>query len=246
MLPATSHATSSANQQLKRQVTVALAQYSQSLRERVNVTVASGAVTLRGQATGDFERKYAEMLIWRVPGVRDVRNLLSTSGNQPANAKQQIDAQEDRIRTSWVIAGFAAVVIIAAIAVQMPHRQKSAELYEIRGTVRIANKPAAAAQLVLHPIDGATCAPCPRAQADSQGNFVISTFAKGDGAPPGKYRVTAECFTAVGTGDDVKFVSILPPAFSKPSSTPLELDVERGNNALVQLDLSSKTRQQLR
>jgi hypothetical protein len=73
----------------------------------------------------------------------------------------------------------------------------------VSGSVEINGQPAADVFINLHPIDnsGAETQIVPRAQTDSQGNFVVSTYLSGDGAPVGSYGVS---FSWVGPLNGLK------------------------------------------
>jgi hypothetical protein len=94
----------------------------------------------------------------------------------------------------------------------------------------------------------------PFAYADNQGNFELKTYVNGDGAPPGKYRVS---IIAVGGGRSGGIetdqpaaesevastgpVSI-PPAVTKkygsPETSGIEVTVQEGENNLEPFDLA--------
>jgi hypothetical protein len=63
-------------------------------------------------------------------------------------------------------------------------------LYPVRGQVLFEGQPAAAALVVLYPLDPADPnAPRPHAVVGPDGSFEVFTLTKGDGAPPGRYAV---------------------------------------------------------
>src|SRR5579884_1358822 len=66
--------------------------------------------------------------------------------------------------------------------------------YPVHGQVLIEGKPAARALVAFHPVAAAGReAVHPAGQADDQGHFTLTSFAAGDGAPPGEYQVTVVC-----------------------------------------------------
>jgi hypothetical protein len=93
----------------------------------------------------------------------------------------------------------------------------------------------------------------PFAYADGQGNFELKTYRDGDGAPPGKYRVTimVPSGSSGGAGKDrpggdaenpaAKALKI-PPAVSKKygsaDTSGIEVTVEDGENNLEPFDLA--------
>ncbi len=67
-------------------------------------------------------------------------------------------------------------------------------VFPVRGQVFDAkNQPAAGAMVVFHPVDSSDSQPIrPLAYVDDQGNFELTTYERGDGAPAGEYVVTIE------------------------------------------------------
>lgn len=64
-------------------------------------------------------------------------------------------------------------------------------VYPVTGQVLVKGAPADGAFVVFHPQDTAEKEPPrPFATTDADGTFRLTTFATGDGAPAGKYRVT--------------------------------------------------------
>ena len=64
-------------------------------------------------------------------------------------------------------------------------------VHKVRGQVLVNDKPAAGAFVLFIPVNevAGSTDPRPRATADDNGNFEVSTYGDGDGAPAGEYRV---------------------------------------------------------
>ena len=62
--------------------------------------------------------------------------------------------------------------------------------YPVSGSVTVKGKPADGAQVVFHPAAGESAAPRPTAVVGADGTFKLTTYAAGDGAPVGSYKVT--------------------------------------------------------
>ena len=76
-------------------------------------------------------------------------------------------------------------------------------VHPVKGQVILAGKPAAGAVVVFHPkAPGAF--PPPRAQADKDGNFLVTTFKTADGAPLGEYVITVELRSLVEKGGRIR------------------------------------------
>src|SRR5262245_36674275 len=66
-----------------------------------------------------------------------------------------------------------------------------APVYPVTGQVLVKGKPADGAFLVFHPTGEVEAnTPRPYATADAEGNFRLTTYTSGDGAPAGSFRVT--------------------------------------------------------
>jgi hypothetical protein len=117
--------------------------------------------------------------------------------------------------------------------------------YPVHGQVMIEGKPAARALVAFHPV-GATGreAVHPAGQADEKGNFTLTTFAAGDGAPPGEYQVTVVCLvpTKVRNRNDDETVTrnVLPARYAKAETSQLRATVAKGDNTLQAFTLKTK------
>ena len=84
----------------------------------------------------------------------------------------------------------------------------------------------------------------PAGQADEKGNFTLTTFAAGDGAPPGEYQVTVVCLipTKVRNRNDDETVTrnVLPSRYAKAETSQLRVTVAKGENNLQALTLKAK------
>ncbi len=70
-------------------------------------------------------------------------------------------------------------------------RSDKVPLYPVEGSVRVAGQPASGARLMFHPEDG-LATPVPFAVTGPDGQFQVTTYSLGDGAPAGDYVVTLE------------------------------------------------------
>jgi hypothetical protein len=115
-------------------------------------------------------------------------------------------------------------------------------VYPVHGEVRVDGRAPAHAQVGFFPVNGAEAdAVHPIGQVDDQGRFTLTSYAKGDGAPEGEYRVTVAWFLATGRPDDVAPpVNYLPAAYARPDSTPLHAVVSKGGVQLQPFELKTK------
>lgn len=67
------------------------------------------------------------------------------------------------------------------------------KVYPVHGKVLVNGQPAAGARVVFYPTTAATEGqklPSPSGETDSAGDYMLQSFAPGDGAPVGDYQVT--------------------------------------------------------
>jgi len=135
---------------------------------------------------------------------------------------------------SGVTRDLAAVAILIGIA--GCGGEPANGVYPVRGQVLYRGRPVANAQITFHPVsatgkDGVR----PVGRVDEQGQFTLTTFKRGDGAPPGEYRVTVIWYLATPTrpgSDDTQPVNYLPAKYADAETSQLTATVIAGNNDL--------------
>jgi hypothetical protein len=70
----------------------------------------------------------------------------------------------------------------------------------------------------------------PTATVQADGTFALTTFTKGDGAPPGDYVVTVQWFRVAKDGSVGG--NSLPKRYASPSTSPLSVTIREGKNDL--------------
>jgi hypothetical protein len=121
-----------------------------------------------------------------------------------------------------------------------------ARVHPVQGTVLVGGKPAAKALVTFHSESGAkTDVVLPVGEVDEHGNFTLTSYRAGDGAPEGEYRVAVVLFRAVpprrsAEGDDLPPRNLLPEIYSRADSTPLRATVKHGRNNLEPFELKAK------
>ena len=112
--------------------------------------------------------------------------------------------------------------------------------YPAKGTITFKGKPIPNAELSFHPEgDAVPDTVRPWAKTDETGEFVVSTFNKGDGAPPGRYKVTAvhhEIVISKGGGMGVK-PNDLPKKYASRETTDLVVEIAAGETELPAIQL---------
>lgn len=104
-------------------------------------------------------------------------------------------------------------------------------------------KPVAEAMVVLHPIGNAPAlTQKPMAFTDDNGQFAITTFERGDGAPCGDYQVTVVQRAPKLVGEELvrEGPNQLPLRFSDPATSGISFTVVGGENAMPIIDVPSR------
>lgn len=65
----------------------------------------------------------------------------------------------------------------------------------VQGQVLVDGNPVKDIWVTLHPVGKTGESLLPKAQTDDEGNFKITSYINGDGAPPGEYKITVEWLT---------------------------------------------------
>lgn len=85
-----------------------------------------------------------------------------------------------------------AAIVLTATLVGCEEKRKEKEVFKVTGKVLVDGKPAEGVLLGIHnsePYDK-QFPTAPQGQTDADGNLIISTYAQGDGLPPGNYAFT--------------------------------------------------------
>ena len=110
--------------------------------------------------------------------------------------------------------------------------------YPTSGQVLVNGQPAADALVIFYHVeDWGSRSIVPQAWTDSEGRFVLSTYAMDDGAPAGDYRVVVE-WPAYHSGRNIG-PDKLGGKFAKPESSGLTAHVDKGPNELSPFDLKA-------
>jgi hypothetical protein len=125
-------------------------------------------------------------------------------------------------------------------------KRNETKVYPVHGRILVSGKPAARALVTFHPdkpVDENGFRPI--AEVDADGNFRLTSFRAGDGAPEGQYRVSVVWYLAnpkpkAAEGDDANVRNYLPELYARAETTPLRATVTRGTNNLPTFELKSK------
>ena len=109
----------------------------------------------------------------------------------------------------------------------------------VAGTVFVAGRPAAGAEITFHSQSAAAKKVQPFAIADPSGAFRPTTFLDGDEAPAGEYVITVIWPTVKEEGGEtVKGPDRLKGRYNNPQNTPLKVVIREGTNELPPIQLS--------
>jgi hypothetical protein len=126
-------------------------------------------------------------------------------------------------------------------------KRNETKVHPVQGRILVSGKPAARALVTFHPenqTDEKTVIR-PTAEVDADGNFRLTSFRSGDGAPEGEYRVSVVWYLAnpkpkAVEDDDSNVRNNLPEVYARAATTPLRATVTRGANNLPTVDLKTK------
>ncbi len=116
-------------------------------------------------------------------------------------------------------------------------KAKGPPVYPVTGVVRVNGQPASQVMVVLHSDTPIAGEPRPFAKTNADGTFAITTREPGDGALPGKYRIsltwspTEEEESTMGRGDK------LGGRFADPATSNLFVDVKAEPNIVPAIEL---------
>jgi hypothetical protein len=128
--------------------------------------------------------------------------------------------------------------VLLAGAVGCGSGESRVPVQPVRGQVLLEGKPVPHAHVVLHPVQQADATlPRPQAKVNADGSFAVSTYEHGDGAPPGEYAVTVQCWLASAKNPEAPPVNHLPVRYSRAASSGLRVQIREGDTQLPPLHL---------
>jgi hypothetical protein len=169
------------------------------------------------------------------------------------NGRSHLEQLTSRSRFAiFKLATLIPVCIILAITTGCAKKPRLA-VAPVRGTVTYKGRGVPNAVVIFFPVDETAEIVKklrPFAYADDQGNFEIKTYVNGDGAPPGKYRVSVVAVSSAPTTShdaspanqgERKMVVAIPPEVTKKygnvETSGLQVTVESGENNLAPFTL---------
>src|SRR5262245_59168124 len=150
------------------------------------------------------------------------------------------------MRHPIVVHAARALVVAAALVLPACRDSRFPKTYPVTGRVLLDGNPVHGVTVQLIPKNASNFKmdERPRGITDEAGNFVLSTYYKGDGAPAGEYGV-AIAYDRPGDGDEESRVArrppvVIPKVYHTPQQSGLRATVEKNTNELPTFELSSK------
>lgn len=208
--------------------------YPVAAAAKVQFRVQDGNVTIVGEVASDYEKQLIVHFTKSVTGVVAVvdlmRTLNSKSASQPAATVAPRPAPRRKSSgggVSWQLpfkptyAG-VAVCLVAIVWASISFGRKDdgrLKVYPVTGRVTVDGKGPDGAMVVLHPVLPSNSAR-PKATVKPDGTFTLMTYAPGDGAPEGEYKLTIvwHQLTEVN-GEPTAGPNLLPAALSRADTT---------------------------
>ena len=135
------------------------------------------------------------------------------------------------------------LVMIAALGCgsSAPKAPEKISTTPVDGIVTLNGKPAAEVSISLHHSEGKVA---PRGISDKDGKFSISTYGKDDGAPAGKYKVTAAKNMTKEISPGVLappppggFKSDIPTKYESVNTTDISVEIKAGEKNALKIEL---------
>jgi len=136
------------------------------------------------------------------------------------------------------------IVVITAVfgcGSDAPKGPEKLSTTPVDGVVTLNGKPAAEVSVSLHHSEGKVA---PRGISDKDGKFSIATYGKDDGAPAGKYKVTAAKNMTKEISPGVLappppggFKSDIPTKYESVNTTDISVEIKAGEKNSLKIDL---------
>jgi len=120
----------------------------------------------------------------------------------------------------------ALLVLLALVGCSQPKNPRIA-VYPVRGKVMVDGKPATEAFVAFHPDEGNPAPAWIVGQVDDNGNFALSTYVSGDGAPEGDYTITLTWKERGGLMNEFVGPDRLKGAYANPKTSKLHFHVDK-------------------
>jgi hypothetical protein len=121
----------------------------------------------------------------------------------------------------------ACTLVLLALTQGGCSRSDRIPVYPVRGQVLVDGHPATEAFVHFHPVEGNSSPGWIVGQVDAEGNFALSTYVAGDGAPEGDYVVTITWKSRGGPLNEFSGPDRLQGRYGDPKTSNLHFRVEK-------------------
>jgi hypothetical protein len=137
-------------------------------------------------------------------------------------------------RAAWLLPVLGTALVCSACG----RDDGRVPVFPVHGQVFLDGKAVPHAYVVFHPVGGSAQSDIhPRAHAEEDGSFWLSTYDSGDGAPVGDYVITVQAYKAQTESDNGNSPNLLPMPYANPKTSKLRAHVEASENELSALQL---------
>jgi hypothetical protein len=141
--------------------------------------------------------------------------------------------------------GAAVCCLLLSLSVSVGCRRGGPEVVPVRGTITFGGGQWPKAGIVYFVVDSSSTGQPQRpglGEFDTGGTLTVTTFKKGDGLLPGKYRITVECWeTPPQMGSPTSAKSYVPDSYRSAATSNFTVQVESGQKEVnLHLDVPRK------
>jgi len=224
-----------ADRRLERDIAAVLLVRNIPDLERLRIEARDGKVLLRGTVRSPFQKKLIATAVGSIKGVIHVVDELKA---EPA----RVETFTERFNIRYGVIASIAASLLVVVLVALYSKESRLPVFPVAGKLLLNNTVAPGAQVIFFPKDGHPDAPRPQGTVDQHGNFTLTTYEPGDGAPLGDYLVTVRWQKVVGKGEDARAVEIIAPEYRSPRTTNLKALIAEQAANRVMLSLQTSRR----
>jgi hypothetical protein len=222
------------NVPLSRRVAQTLLAYDAEAYKTLSVEARGSIVLLSGFAIDEETKTIALEAARSVQGVAEVIDRITLRRNRkaprpsmldvPVTTAEESDPLWQRSLTPVALCGLLALIFgWQWIPLGSLRSTKPDNFISVEGSLFIDGQPAAGAELTFYPIASDQALPSrPTAIVGPDGRFSVVTDGEGEGAPAGRYLVTAR--SSIGDPNSTTKGSV-PAEYAHPQTTPLSAEI---------------------
>ena len=238
-LPATSAAEQPATKDAEEQAEEFALQ--QLLAEEPAAATESAAPPAPVDVTSSLRKANAAAVATRTSIVREPA---TAKPNQVRPILKKRDVADRSVMQRWhkplgIAATIAASLLLLLLISPLLRSSSRVRVCPVQGKAEYEGQPIASASIFLHPAwVKEPSFPRPRATVNDDGTFVVGTYGRDDGAPPGEYKVTVQWFTRTDPADEDSLpVNLLPPRYARADTSDVTVQIRDGENPSIAIKL---------